>query len=111
MAAVGILIALRERERSGQGQLVDCSMFDGSLSFLAMLAGEMLAGGRTPRRGELRLAGGLVCYRPYRCADGYVTLGGARAQVLGRRSAGAWGARICSSTRSIRPGPRRTGRS
>jgi alpha-methylacyl-CoA racemase len=75
MAAVGIMVALRERERSGEGQLVDCSMFDGSLSFLAMLAAEMLAGGPVPRRGGLRLAGGLVCYRPYRCADGYVTLG------------------------------------
>jgi crotonobetainyl-CoA:carnitine CoA-transferase CaiB-like acyl-CoA transferase len=74
MAAVGVLIALRERDRSGQGQLVDCSMFDGSLSFLAMLAAEMLAGGQVPHRGELRLAGGIVCYRPYRCADGYVTL-------------------------------------
>jgi alpha-methylacyl-CoA racemase len=75
MAVVGVLIALRERERSGQGQLVDCSMFDGSLSFLAMLAAEMLAGAPVPRRGSLRLAGGIVCYRPYRCADGYVTLG------------------------------------
>jgi crotonobetainyl-CoA:carnitine CoA-transferase CaiB-like acyl-CoA transferase len=75
MAVVGVLIALRERERSGQGQQVDCSMFDGSLSLLAMLAAEMLAGGPVPRRGELRLAGGIVCYRPYRCADGYVTLG------------------------------------
>jgi crotonobetainyl-CoA:carnitine CoA-transferase CaiB-like acyl-CoA transferase len=40
-----------------------------------MLVGEMLADHSTPRRGELRLAGGIVCYRPYRCADGYVTLG------------------------------------
>ena len=75
MGAVGIMVALRERDRSGQGQLVDCSMFDGSLSFLAMLAAERLAGGAMPRRGELRLAGGLVCYRTYRCADGHVTLG------------------------------------
>jgi len=75
MAAVGILVALRERERSGEGQLVDCSMFDGSLSFLAMLAAEVLAGGPQPRRGGLRLGGGIVCYRPYACADGYVTLG------------------------------------
>jgi alpha-methylacyl-CoA racemase len=74
MAAVGVLIALRDRDRSGEGQLVDCSMFDGSLSFLVMLAAEMLAGGPVPHRGELRLAGGIVCYRPYRCADGYVTL-------------------------------------
>ena len=75
MAAVGVLTALRERDRSGEGQFVDCSMFDGSLSFLAMLAAEPLAGGTVPRRGELRLAGGIVCYRTYRCADGYVTLG------------------------------------
>jgi len=75
MAVAGILMALQERARSGEGQLVDCSMFDGSLSFLAMLAGEILADGRTPLRGQLRLAGGIVCYRPYECADGYVTLG------------------------------------
>jgi alpha-methylacyl-CoA racemase len=75
MAVAGILIAVQERARSGKGQFVDCSMFDGSLSFLAMLAGEMLADGIAPRRGELRLAGSLVCYRPYPCADGYVTLG------------------------------------
>ena len=80
MAAVGILMALLERDRSGEGQLVDCSMFDGSLSFLAMLAAEMLAAGAVPRRGELRLAGGIVCYRPYRCADGYVTLGALEAK-------------------------------
>jgi alpha-methylacyl-CoA racemase len=75
MAAVGILVALRERERSGEGQLVDCSMFDGSLSWLGMVAAETLAGGRAPRRGQLMLAGSATCYRPYRCADGYVTLG------------------------------------
>jgi crotonobetainyl-CoA:carnitine CoA-transferase CaiB-like acyl-CoA transferase len=74
-AAVGILVALRERDRSGEGQLVDCSMFDGSLSWLAMVAANVFAGGPTPHRGSLPLAGGIVCYRPYRCADGWVTLG------------------------------------
>jgi alpha-methylacyl-CoA racemase len=75
MAAVGILAALREREGSGEGQLVDVSMFDGSLSWLAMTAAQMLAEQRTPRRGELMLAGSVVCYRPYACKDGWVTLG------------------------------------
>jgi crotonobetainyl-CoA:carnitine CoA-transferase CaiB-like acyl-CoA transferase len=28
-----------------------------------------------PHRGELPLAGSLICYRPYECADGWVTLG------------------------------------
>ena len=75
MAAVGILVALRERERSGEGQLVDVSMADGALSWLTMVAARMLAEEVAPRRGGLELAGGLVCYRPYRCADGWVTLG------------------------------------
>lgn len=75
MAAVGILLALRERERSELGQLVDCSMFDGALSWLAMPSAAALASGRAEGRGEGVLAGGAVCYRPYRCADGrYVTL-------------------------------------
>jgi crotonobetainyl-CoA:carnitine CoA-transferase CaiB-like acyl-CoA transferase len=75
MGAIGILIALRERERSGEGQFVDSSMFDGSLSWLAMVAAETFASGCSPRRGAVQLAGALTCYRPYRCADGYVTLG------------------------------------
>jgi alpha-methylacyl-CoA racemase len=75
MAAIGILTALRERDRSGEGQIVDCSMFDGALSWLGMVAAEALATGDVPHRGELQLAGALTCYRPYRCADGWVTLG------------------------------------
>jgi alpha-methylacyl-CoA racemase len=75
MAAFGIMAALRERERSGQGQLVDASMFDGSLSWLALVAAKYLADGVAPGRGELELAGGLICYRPYACRDGWVTLG------------------------------------
>src|SRR2546421_4700211 len=75
MAAVGILAALRERDRSGEGQFVDVSMADGSLAWLAMVAGRYFADGVTPRRGDPELAGTLVCYRPYACADGWVTLG------------------------------------
>jgi alpha-methylacyl-CoA racemase len=75
MAAVGVLVALRERERSGEGQVVDVSMFDGSLSWLALVAAKYLADGEPPRRGDPELAGRLICYRPYACKDGWVTLG------------------------------------
>jgi crotonobetainyl-CoA:carnitine CoA-transferase CaiB-like acyl-CoA transferase len=81
MAAFGIMAALRERDGSpgrpgsGEGQLVDVSMSDGALSWLAMVAGAYFADGMVPRRGELALAGSLLCYRPYECADGWVTLG------------------------------------
>jgi alpha-methylacyl-CoA racemase len=75
MGAFGILAALRERDSSGEGQLVDVSMADGALSWLAMVAAGYFAEGTVPRRGDLPLAGSLVCYRPYECADGWVTLG------------------------------------
>ena len=75
MAAFGILAALRERDRSGEGQFVDVSMTDGALSWLAMVAARLFADGKPPERGGLELAGGLLCYRPYRCADGWVALG------------------------------------
>src|SRR6059058_5088416 len=67
MAAFGILAALHERARSGEGQLVDVSMADGSLSWLSMVAARYLAEGRVPHRGDLELAGSIICYRPYAC--------------------------------------------
>jgi crotonobetainyl-CoA:carnitine CoA-transferase CaiB-like acyl-CoA transferase len=75
MAAFGILAALRERDRSGEGQHVDVSMADGALSWLAFAAARHLAGEAVPARGRDMLAGGLVCYRPYACSDGWVALG------------------------------------
>ena len=83
MAAFGIMAALRERERSGQGQMVDVSMADGALSWLALVAAGRLAGGPLPHRGGLELAGGLLCYRPYRCRDGWVTLGALEPKFWG----------------------------
>jgi crotonobetainyl-CoA:carnitine CoA-transferase CaiB-like acyl-CoA transferase len=75
MAAYSILAALRSAERTGEGQMVDVSMADGALSWLAMTAAQYLADGRVPRRGSESLTGGFVCYRPYACADGHVTMG------------------------------------
>ncbi len=75
MAAFGILAALRERDHSGVGQVVDVSMADGALSWLAMTAASYLADGNVPQRGHIPLGGMFVCYRPYECADGWVTLG------------------------------------
>jgi alpha-methylacyl-CoA racemase len=75
MAAFGVMAALHESRRSGEGQLVDVSMTDGSLSWLAMVAGAYLCDGRVPKRGEEQLTGGFVCYYPYEAADGWVTCG------------------------------------
>ena len=64
MAAFGVMAALHERERSGEGQMVDVSMADGALSWLAMVAGRYFCDDEVPRRGEQQLAGGLICYLP-----------------------------------------------
>ena len=75
MAAIGILAALHEARRSGEGQLVDISMTDGSLSWLVMEAARYFCAGEVPRRGEVMLAGAIICYRPYEAKDGWVTCG------------------------------------
>jgi len=75
MAAFGVMAALHERRRSGEGQMVDVSMADGALSWLALVAGRYFCDGEVPRRGEQQLAGGLACYMPYEAADGWVTCG------------------------------------
>jgi crotonobetainyl-CoA:carnitine CoA-transferase CaiB-like acyl-CoA transferase len=75
MAALGILAALQEARRSGEGQMVDISMTDGSLAWLVMEAGRYFGSGEVPKRGEVMLSGGIICYRPYEAADGWVTCG------------------------------------
>ena len=76
MAAYGILAALLARQATGQGQLVDVSMMDGAMSFIAYHASEPLFGDIDPKGGEYRNTGGAPCYSIFRCKDGnYVTLG------------------------------------
>jgi len=48
-AAVGILLALTERERSGRGQFVDCSLYDTAMALLHPHAANWFASGVTPK--------------------------------------------------------------
>jgi crotonobetainyl-CoA:carnitine CoA-transferase CaiB-like acyl-CoA transferase len=75
-AAYGILAALLARERTGRGQYVDIAMSDGVLYLLASMAGNVLAGGRSPSRGATVLNGSVPHYNVYECADGgWISLG------------------------------------
>jgi crotonobetainyl-CoA:carnitine CoA-transferase CaiB-like acyl-CoA transferase len=49
-AVIGILAALRERDRTGRGQWVDISLLDGSVSWLTYVASGYFASGEVPRR-------------------------------------------------------------
>ncbi|GIW73352.1 MAG: CoA transferase [Planctomycetota bacterium] len=74
-AAVGILLALRARERTGQGQFVDVAMTDGVLALLSIHAAAALAGA-PPRRGRGPLGGSMPNYGVYATRDGrYLAVG------------------------------------
>ncbi len=88
MAAFGMMAALHEARRSGEGQVVDVSMADGALSWLTMVAGAYLCDGEVPSRGEGQLTGRFVCYLPYEAADGYITMGALEPQFWARFCAG-----------------------
>lgn len=72
-AAIGILTALAERERSGLGQRVDVSMFDSQISLLSYLVAWYTTSGDVPRplgTGHL----GIEPYGIYRTGDGQLAL-------------------------------------
>lgn len=76
MALFGIMTAIHERERSGQGQFLDVSMTDGALSWLSILAAGYFCNGEVPARGDPDLSGGRVCYFVYQTSDGrWMSLG------------------------------------
>lgn len=68
--AVGILLALAARERTGKGQLVDISFMDGVISLLTMEASHYFATGKVPSRGETALTGSAPLAQVLKCKDG-----------------------------------------
>jgi len=75
-AVIGILMALIHRQKTGEGQLCDIAMLDGSVSLLAYTFGEWAGEGEVPRRGDGLLTGGYACYNVYETKDGqYVSVG------------------------------------
>ena len=69
MAVIGVLAAIVRRNETGQGDFIDVSMMDASLSWLALHLAPWFAGEPTLRRGEGLLNGGYPFYRTYRCKD------------------------------------------
>ncbi|WP_394729945.1 CaiB/BaiF CoA transferase family protein [Altererythrobacter sp. GH1-8] len=68
--AFGILAALLERERSGQGQLVDAAIVDGATSLMSFFFGVRHLSHLSTERGKGMLGGAAHFYRCYECADG-----------------------------------------
>lgn len=72
-AVIGILAALRERDRSGHGQWVDISLLDGSVSWLTYVAaGYFATGTRPPRYGSAHPT--IAPYQGFATKDGDLML-------------------------------------
>src|SRR5262245_12979901 len=75
-AVIGVLLALQARARTGEGQFVDVSMMDGSLSMMYVPFASFLANGAQPERGAEGLSGRYACYQIYETKDGrHLSLG------------------------------------
>jgi crotonobetainyl-CoA:carnitine CoA-transferase CaiB-like acyl-CoA transferase len=68
-AALGIMIALYQRERTGRGQLIDVSMFESVLSWLGYFPQHYWHQGEEPERVGMRHHF-MVPYGPYLAKDG-----------------------------------------
>jgi len=74
--AMGVLAGILEARSSGQGQVVDAAMVDGSASLMTLIYGMLAAGYWTDKRGSNRLDSGAPWYNVYECADGqHVAIG------------------------------------
>jgi itaconate CoA-transferase len=70
-AVIGTLAALYERRATGQGRIVETSLFDALAEWMGYPAYYTLYGGEPPARAGVRHAT-VVPYGSYRCADGAV---------------------------------------
>ena len=77
----GVLAALVERSTSGQGQVIDAAMTDGTASLLSPFYGMMAMGMWTKERMDNRLDGGAHYYGSYACSDGkFISIGSIEPQ-------------------------------
>ena len=68
--ALGALAALLHARATGEGQVVDAAIVDGTAVLTTMLHGMLSTGAWTDRRGTNLLDTGAPFYDVYRCADG-----------------------------------------
>jgi crotonobetainyl-CoA:carnitine CoA-transferase CaiB-like acyl-CoA transferase len=82
-AAVGILAALEHRHKTGRGQQVDTSLLDAGVGLSVWESTQYFSGRGIPERlgSAHRMS---APYQAFRCADGYITIGGANDRTFHR---------------------------
>ncbi|HET9809109.1 MAG TPA: CaiB/BaiF CoA-transferase family protein [Candidatus Limnocylindria bacterium] len=82
-AAFAIAAALRARERSGEGQVIDATMIGGQVAMLSRQAARYFADGTVPRP-EGNVHASIVPYQTFRASDGHVNVGVANNALFER---------------------------
>lgn len=81
LLAFGIICGVYEAQKSGQGQVVDAAMVDGSAALMAMFYGMYANGFWTDKAGTNLLDGGAHFYDTYETSDGkWVSVGALEPQ-------------------------------
>jgi len=81
LLAMGVLAALYERDRSGQGQVIDAAMVDGASLISTFVHVLMANGGWSTERGTNMLDGSRPYYGVYETSDGrYMSVGAIEPQ-------------------------------
>jgi len=79
--AMGVLAGIISARASGQGQVIDCSMVEGSASLMTMMYAALASGAWTEKRGANRTDGGAHYYQVYETKDGeHVSVGSIEPQ-------------------------------
>ncbi|GGA00983.1 CaiB/BaiF CoA transferase family protein [Elstera cyanobacteriorum] len=72
-ATIGLLAALRHRDATGEGQMIDLALYDAQLSWLINAATNFLVSDRVPQRLGNRHPN-IAPYQTFRVADGYIVV-------------------------------------
>jgi len=81
LLAFGIMCGMFEAGKSGQGQVVDASMVEGSAALMGMFYGMYAVGFQNNKRGTNLLDGGAHFYDTYETADGkWISIGSIEPQ-------------------------------
>jgi alpha-methylacyl-CoA racemase len=79
--AMGVLAGIISARATGKGQVIDCSMVEGSASLMMMMYGALASGAWREERGQNRTDGGAHYYQVYETKDGeYVSVGAIEPQ-------------------------------
>lgn len=81
-AVIGALSALLKRQQTGEGAIVDVSLFETAACWVSLIAAQVLASGEVPQRQGSGTSG-IVPYRGYLTKDGEIVIAAGSDKLFG----------------------------